>query len=129
MPTTWFPRIRRGKQLSVFNKGGTWSAEVKSAISLFNTLGLPVTLVEEKEQHDANVVVKLANGGDSVPYFADKITTGDDWDPKLLHGLTVTRTESQRRRGSMIFELVFAAIFLPGKAKATQGQKQTIIVH
>ena len=129
MPTNWFPRIRRAKQLSVFNKGGTWSAEVKSAISLFNTLGLPVKLVEEKEEHNANVVVKIANGPDSVPYLADKLTTGDDWDPKLLHGLTVNRTEGQRHRGTMVWEIVFAAIFLPGKVKATQGQKQTIIVH
>jgi hypothetical protein len=129
MPTTWFPRIRRAKQLSVLNKGGTWAGEVTSALNLFNTLGFPVTLVENKGEGEVNVAVKLSNGPDSYPYLNDKLTTNSDWDAKLLHGLTITRTEGQRRRGKMIFEMVFAAIFLPGKVKATQGQKQVIIVH
>jgi hypothetical protein len=67
-------------------------------------------------------------GPDSQTSWGKKATTGSDFDPSILHGLTVPLTETHEKPRKT-FEIIFAAIFLPGKVKASQKQQEVIIVH
>ena len=65
--TPWIKRIRETKQLKVFNKAKSWATSVSTAIKSFNNLSLGVTLVSEKEEKSANVVLVL--GESSAPEY------------------------------------------------------------
>jgi hypothetical protein len=127
MPTPWFKRFRESGQLTVFNKGGAWSSSVDKALATFNSLGFPVKLVATKDEKNANVVVKLSMGPDSVTNWGQIAKTGKDFDPKLLHGYTSTLTEVDERKKT--YQIIFAAVFLPGKVQTKNGQKEAIVVH
>lgn len=127
MPTPWLKRIRETGQLSVHTIAGAWAAAVDKSVVTFNGLGFPVRLVNEKEENKANIVVKLSSGPDSYKHYVDVAATGSDFDASRLHGLTSTLTDSNDRKKK--YEIFFAAIFLPGKAQATNGQKEVILVH
>ncbi|MGH9820191.1 MAG: hypothetical protein ACRD43_08465, partial [Pyrinomonadaceae bacterium] len=128
MPTPWFRRAKASGQLTVVNKAGAWSTAVNKALATFNGLGFPVTLVAGTDEKNANIVVKLSMGPDSATSWGQTASTGSDFDPKKLHGLTVPLTETHERPRKT-FEIIFAAIFLPGKADATAGQREVIAVH
>lgn len=127
MPTPWFRRVRRAGKLGVFNKAGAWKAIVDKALVTFNSLGFPVQLVATTDEKNAEIVVKLSIGPDSEPHWGQTTETGPEFDPKLLHGRTSTITEHDERRNR--HEISFAGIFLPGRADATNGQKEVIVVH
>jgi hypothetical protein len=127
MPTFWFRRFRQSGQLTVFNKAGAWKPSADKALATFNTLGFPVKLVATDDEKNANIVVKLSAGADSLTSWGNKVSTGSKFDPAVLHGLTVPVTEIHEKKKT--FEIIFAGIFLPGKAKATAKQQEVIIVH
>lgn len=128
MPTAWFRRVQRAGELTVFNKAGSWSSAMLKALTTFNSLNFPVKLTETKDEKNANIVVKVSTGSDSITSWGNTAKTGADFDPKLLHGLTSTVVEThQKPRPTR--EIVFAGIFLPGQATATAAQKEVIIVH
>jgi len=113
MPTPWLKRIQEGGQLTVFNKGGTWAHSVGKALATFNSLGFPVKLVSEKEEKKANIVAKVSQGPDSYDYDGNTAKTPSGFTADGLHGATSTLTEVNDRKKT--FEIIFAAIFLPGK--------------
>jgi hypothetical protein len=120
-------KIQATGQLFYFNLGGGWSADIDKAVVTFNSLGFPVRYVLAKEKKNANVVIKLAVGSDSETFDGSTLSTNANFDPALLHGDTKTLTEVNDRAKTA--EMIFAVTFLPGKAKATKGQKEAIIVH
>lgn len=126
----WIKRIRETKQLKVFNKAKSWAKPVGEAIKSFNNLSLGVTVVAEKEEKNANIVLVL--GESSAPeypyrdsYYGEmNVKTKPDFKADRLHG----RAKSLRDGDSN--EIFFAVIFLPGKLKgATDGQKEVVVVH
>lgn len=123
MPTKWFKRFRETGQLTVFDRSGSWSPALKKAITTFNALNFGVKLVETKEkERDANIVVMLAEGGESYPY--DKNSLKADFPTEKMHGRTHTVVHPRR------FEIDFALVYLPGKVTdASMRQKEVIIVH
>ena len=122
MPTPWLKRIRRTGQLTVHNKARTWAVAVDAAIARFNTLGLSVKLVAEKEEQAANVVVLLSDGAETYKYDGDTATAR--FDASIMHGQTTTLADQKRN------EIFFAVIFLPAKVKgATAGQKELMVIH
>ena len=122
MPTPWLKRIRETGQLTVHNKARTWAVPVDAAIARFNTLGLSLKLVSEKNETSANVVVTLSAGGDSYTYYGD--TAKARFDASIMHGQTTTLADKKRN------EIFFAVIFLPGKVKnATAEQKEVMALH
>lgn len=124
MPTPWLKRIASTGQLTVFNKAGAWTDSVNQAIASFNNLAFGVTLVAEKKESAANIVVLLATGPQQYKYFGDTIKTTEDFTVERLHGETHTLAD---RKLDVIF---FAAVFLPGKnKKPAKGKKEVIIVH
>jgi hypothetical protein len=124
MPTPWLKRIASTGQLTVFNKAGAWTDSVNKAIASFNNLAFGVTLVAEKKEKSANVVVILANGPEQYKYGSDTTKTTADFTVARLHGETRTLIDDK------LNAIFFAAVFLPGKSKkATKGQKEVIIVH
>jgi hypothetical protein len=127
MPTPWFRRVKQAGELTVFNNGGTWSSDVEKALATFNGLGFPVKLVKTTDEKNALIKVKLAMGPDSVSSWGNTVSTKSDFDPSFLHGLTVPLTEIHERKRT--FEIIFAGIFLPGKAEATSRQREVIVVH
>jgi len=127
MPTPWLKRIQEGGQLTVFNKGGTWAHSVGKALATFNSLGFPVKRVSEKEEKKANIVAKVSQGPDSYDYYGNTAKTPSGFTADGLHGATSTLTEVNDRKKT--FEIIFAAIFLPGKAQATDGQREAVVVH
>jgi hypothetical protein len=127
MPTPWFRRFRQAGELSVFNKAGVWASAADRALATFNTLGFPVRLVRTEDEKNALIVVKLSTGPDSQESWGKKASTNDNFDAARLHGLTVPLTEIHERKKT--FEIIFAAIFLPGRARATIKQQEVIIVH
>jgi len=127
MPTPWFRRVKQAGELTVFNNGGTWSSDVEKALATFNGLGFPVKLVKTTDEKNALIKVKLAMGPDSVSSWGNTVSTKSDFDPSFLHGLTVPLTEIHERKRT--FEIIFAGIFLPGKAEATSKQREVIVVH
>jgi hypothetical protein len=127
MPTPWFKRFRASGQLSVFNKGGAWSAATDKAMATFNSLGFPVKLVAAEDEEHALIVVKLAMGADSVTNWGKKVTTGPNFDPTKFHGSTRPLTEIHERKKT--YEIIFAAIFLPGRVTPTEAQKEVVVVH
>jgi len=127
MPTSWFRRVKQAKELTVFNKAGAWSSVATKAIATFNGLNFPVKLTATTDERNANIVVKLSAGPDSQTSWGQTASTGSDFDPTILHGLTITLMEVNDRKHTT--EIVFAAIFLPGKVKATDLQKEVVIVH
>jgi hypothetical protein len=123
MPTKWMPPMRRAQQLTVFNKGGSWSAAVETAIATFNSLGFGIKLVPERgDEKAANIVVKLSNGEESYPRYDDTIMVS--FPAEQMHGRCHTLIHPRRK------EIYFAGIFLPGKVEnITPKQKEVIIVH
>ena len=128
MPTTWYKRVQRSGKLTVFNKAGAWAHEAETALATFNGLGFPVTLEKTDDEKNANIVVKLSKGADSQTNWGKTANTGADFDPTILHGLTVPLTEIHEKPRKT-FEIIFAAIFLPGRVEATKKQREVIIVH
>ncbi|MGD9562391.1 MAG: hypothetical protein AB7F88_10485 [Pyrinomonadaceae bacterium] len=123
MPTPWFRRFRKEGQLTVCNRGGSWTAAVNTSINTFNGLGFGVRLVPTNDERNANIVVKLSNGSETYPHPSKRITTS--FDATELHGRAHTLADG--RRGLEIF---FAIAFLPGKvANPTPGQMEVVIVH
>lgn len=126
MPTKWNRGVRATGQLKIHNKGGGWSAAVDAAIASFNNLGLGVTLVSERDENAANVVVKLSNGSET--YKRGAYTASVNFEADKLHGKAWT-TASSTRRGRDV-EIDFAVVFLPGRVtNPTPKQKEVIIVH
>lgn len=122
MAIPWLNRIRRTGQLTVHNKARTWSVAVDAAIARFNTLGLGVKLVKEKEEKSANVVVTLSDGSEVYPYYGDTATA--KFDASIMHGQTSTLVDEKRN------QIFFAVIFLPGKvANVTAEQKEVMTIH
>lgn len=122
MPTPWLKRIKKTGQLTVHNKAGAWAPAVTSAMTTFNSLGFGVTLVAEKEEKSANIVVKLSDGKETYSYYGD--TAKADFDAEKLHGQASTLVDKKK------MEIFFAVIFLPGKVKgATPKQKEVIVIH
>ena len=123
MPTPWFRRFRRAKQLAVHNLGETWAPAVDSALTKFNILGFPVKLVPEKNKDASQIVVKWSNGSETYPYIDGAKATAN-FDATKMHGQTSTMADPKR------WEIVFAVIFLPGKVTSiTTEQKEIIIIH
>lgn len=123
MPTPWFRRFRKEGQLTVFNKGGAWSAAVNSSIATFNGLGFGVKLVPTNDERNANIVVKLSDGKETYPHPSKPITV--NFNAEELHGRA--RTLADGKKGLEIF---FAVAFLPGKVKnPTPGQMEVVTVH
>ncbi len=123
MPTPWFRRYRKEGQLTVFNKGGAWTAAVNTAIATFNGLGFGVKLVPTNDERNANIVVKLSNGSETYPHPSKTITT--NFDAKELHGRAHTLSDGKRG-----LEIFFAIAFLPGLVKnPTPGQMEVVTVH
>jgi hypothetical protein len=125
MPHQWLKRIRKTGQLTVFNKATAWAVPVAAAIKSFNSFSLGVKLVDEKAEKAANIVLVLANGpGEKVTHYGDTTQAGADFKADSLHG------EARTFRDQKPDEIFFAAVFLPGKLKkATNGQKEVIVVH
>jgi hypothetical protein len=122
MPTPWLNRIRRTGQLTVHNMAGAWAMAVDTALTRFNTLGLPVKLVPEKVKDSANVVVKLSDGSETYPYYGDTATA--NFNAKLMHGQASTLADGKK------YQIFFAVIFLPGKVpNVTAEQKEIITIH
>lgn len=125
----WAKSIRETKQLKVFNKAKSWAVPVSAALRSFNNLALGVTVVAEKEEKNANVVLIL--GESSSPgyeyhdprYGTMKVGPSSDFKADRLHGRAITLKDADSK------EIFFAAVFLPGKLKATNDQKEVIIVH
>jgi len=127
MPTSWFRRVKRSGELTVFNNAGAWSSEVERALTTFNSLGFPVKLVKTADEKNALIKVKLAMGPDSLSSWGKTVSTKRDFDVTELHGLTIPLTEINERKKT--YEIIFAGIFLPGKAEATAKQKEVVVVH
>jgi hypothetical protein len=123
MPTPWLERIRDAGQLKVFNKAANWADAVHGAITLFNTLPFNVQMVAEKQEKSANVVLLLASGAQQYKYYGDTVGTDSSFKGDTLHGDTQTLIDEKKN------EIFFAAVFLPGKAKPTKGQKEVVLVH
>ena len=128
MPTPWLKRVKDKKELKVFNKAGSWGSTLGTAMKTFNDLGLGVRMRAETNEKAANVVVILANGPSSYTfddsfYGTTKITTTAGFKSELPHGNTKPLVDPDRNA------IVFAPIFLPGKFKASDRQKEVIIVH
>jgi len=125
MPHPWLKRIRDTGQLIVFNKATAWAAPVGEAIKSFNNLPFGVTLVAEKDEKAANIVLVLGiRAGEQYPYYGTTAITRPRFDPAGLHGQATTFNDPRSK------ELFFAVAFLPGKVKkATNGQKEVIVVH
>ena len=80
MPQEWLKRIKKTGQLTAFNKATAWSVPVAAAIKTFNSLGFGVTIVAEKEEKAANIVLLFANGpGENYKYYGDTATTDSDF--------------------------------------------------
>lgn len=134
MPTPWASDAKRAGKLKVLNKAGAWSRALGKAMQTFNGLALGVTLEAEKDETKADIVVALATGAMTIPYkghrkYPDediKASAPADFQAERLHGLCHTVTRRGRRGPG---EIIFAGIFLPGKAKATEQQREVIIVH
>jgi len=123
MSTPWMKRIVATGQLTVFNKAGAWTDSVNKAMASFNNLAFGVTLVAEKKESEANVVVMLAHGPMQYRHGPDTTQTEKDFTKERLHGETRTLIDEK----NVVF---FAAVFLPGSNKhPTKGQKEVITVH
>jgi hypothetical protein len=130
MPAPWLKQIRDTGKLTVFNKATAWAVPVAAAIKSFNKLSLGVTLVAEKKEKSANIVLVLGmRAGQQYPhddanYGTITARTDPTFSPETLHGDTSTLSDAQSK------EIVFATVFLPGKIKkATNGQKEMVVVH
>jgi hypothetical protein len=130
MPGPWLKQIRDTGKLTVFNKATAWAVPVGAAIKSFNKLSLGVTLVAENKEKSANIVLVLGmRGGQQYPhddasYGTLTALTSPKFNSEMLHGYTATFTVEQSK------EIVFAAVFLPGKIKkVTNGQKEMVVVH
>lgn len=125
MPTPWLKRIRKTKQLSVFNKASTWAVPVNAAIKSFNNLSLGVEVIPAEEEKTANVVLILATRvGQQYSYSGTTAQTSPAFKADKLHG------QASTFRDDKLNEIFFAAIFLPGKLKkATNSQKEMVVVH
>jgi hypothetical protein len=125
MPHPWLKRIRKTGQLTVFNKATAWAVPINAAIKSFNHLSLGVSLVAEKDEKAANIVLVLANrAGEQYKHYGDTAQTLPSFKADALHGQASTFLDKK------LDEIFFAAIFLPGKVKkATDGQKEMIVVH
>lgn len=124
MPTKWFKRFRETGQLTVYDRAGSWSPALKKAMATFNSLGFGVKVVEEKNERDANIVVKLAKNGETYPYPSRKNILKADFPTDKLHGNTQAVAHPRR------LEIEFAVVFLPGEtAEGSMRQKEVIIVH
>ena len=127
MPTAWKKGIKDSGQLLYFNQGGAWSADIDQAAVTFNSLGLGVKFTATKEKSKANVVIKLSMGADSETFDGSVLQTSPSFDASSLHGFT--RTLAELNEQTKVIGMIFAATFLPGKAKATANQKNVVIVH
>lgn len=127
MGIKWANHVRRTGELRVFNKATAWAGPVAKAIGAFNDLSLGVKLVPETEIAKANIVVILSNGPDKYdfkdPWFEGTAKTRADFKADKLHGHCSTLKDPKKN------EIVFAVVFLPGKIKATNEQKQVVVVH
>ena len=129
MSVPWSYKVRNTGKLYVHNLAGAWSADVEKAITKFKSLGFPVELKSEKNEMDANVVIKLASGPDKHPfnsrdYESVTVKTGSDFRPDAPHGSTVAVFAAEHD------EVLFAVIFLPGKLdKPSAEMKEVVITH
>lgn len=127
--STWIKNIRETKQLKVFNKATPWAAPVSAALRSFNNLALGVTVVVEKEEKNANVVLVLVESAAPTYEYHDslgmmKVGPSSEFKADRLHGRANTLKNADSK------EIFFAVIFLPGKLKkATDAQKEVVIVH
>ena len=128
MPTAWYRRAQRAGALTVFNNGGSWSHEIETARTTFNSLGFPVTLNKADDADKADIAVKVSTGADTQKNAYYSVKTSSKFDPAKLHGNTVTSTELHEKPKKTA-EIVFAGVFLPGNAQATSKQKEVIVVH
>lgn len=128
MARPWLAPYRRDNELKVFNKATAWTGPVSNAIRSFNNLKLGVKLTPTTEINKANIVVILATGPTEYPHkdpwYEATVKTDTGFDPKKFHGSCKTLMDSDKK-----FQIVFAAIFLPGSIKATDGQKEVVVVH
>jgi hypothetical protein len=76
--TPWIPRIRKGKKLTVYNGAeiGLWSGLVPAAVPIFNQIILKAMEYELTTDDSADVVVKIAGGGDGEPALGKTATHG-----------------------------------------------------
>jgi hypothetical protein len=123
MPTPWLKRIKKSGKLAVFNKATAWSESVDKAMTDFNGLHLGPTLEKAKDEKSANVVILLATGPQHYTYYGDTVSTGSDFTANTLHG------ETRALIDTSLNAIFFAAVFLPGKAKATKRQREVVVFH
>jgi hypothetical protein len=121
MGQPWTPQKRNASELTVFNGAAGWATSVEKARVLFNTLNLGVKLTLEKEEKKADVIVKVSNG--KYSYDAPEATVTGSFPADKLHGKTRTLVDPS------VNEIMRAVIFLPGLAKATEKQRQIVIIH
>lgn len=128
MGVQWINYVRRNGELKVFNKATAWASGVTKAIQSFNDLKLGVKLTTAESEASANIVVILAAGpmkyDYSDPYYTGVLSTKPDFKADELHGSCMTAMDPKKN-----YAITFAAVFLPGKVKATTGQKQVIVLH
>jgi hypothetical protein len=123
MPTPWLKRIKETRKLAVFNKATAWSESVSAAMTTFNKLHLGLTLESSKDEKSANVVILLATGPQHYTYYGDTVSTASDFAADRLHGETRALVDTSLRA------IFFAAVFLPGKSKATKRQREVVVLH
>ena len=129
MPTPWLDKVKQTKKLLIYNDAGAWKSAVEKAIKTFNSLGFPVTLVDETDVDKANIYVKLAMGPDSHTFksrfYGDPdVSTSRKFNPEWPHGDTRLVVDPDRSA------VAFAATFLPGKLNnPSEGLKEVVIIH
>jgi len=122
MPTKWMKRFRESGQLTVCNKAGAWTSAVDGAMNTFNNLGLGLKLVAEKDEMEANIIVKMSSGSETYKRYDDTITV--NFPAEKMHGKAVTRAHPRLK------EIYLAVVFLPGKVQnLTPKQREVVIVH
>lgn len=126
----WIKSLRETKQLKVFNTAKSWAVPVTAALRSFNHLALGVSMVAEKEEKKANIVLVPGQNAAAEYKYRDayygevNVKTKSDFKADSLHGRANTLKDADSN------EIFFAVIFLPGKLKkATNAQKEVIIVH
>lgn len=124
----WVKSTRETKRLKVFNKAESWADPVGAALRSFNNLALGVTVVAEKEEQNANVVLVLGESSSPGYEYRDsygtmKVGPSKEFKADSIQGVAKTLKDADSK------EIFFAAIFLPGTLKATNDQKEAVIVH
>ncbi len=88
MAKPWIPNIKDTDKLTIYNDlGGKWASIFHLALEEFNKLGLSVKMSKEKDENQANVVMKTA--GKMAHYTYDNQDFTHSFSGTALHGYTM----------------------------------------